>query len=1026
MGHIRGSWPSLFIAGLFFFLALPQGIRAVEAEENQPCPFTCEVSFPAACGKNVAAPFSFRMIPSDPNCPVYLVGWYMDFGNGQVITQDSGGVGATFYTSPGTYNWEFFYNAQFNSTCTVRGSIVISECALTVKVKAIARPGIDPPVVDFTAQPSQTGCDCAPQSAYFAYYWNFYAGEWGQHVGTSQEQNPTFTFPFSNPSLAWSLVVTWMPSNNRVSASGNVSRCLKVGSLTICAESMTADTANHLYTFTGNPNINERLFFDGTVTFEGDPLAGEGLLKTDGKIQAGLRNGLEVIAQALQDSDLAYDLDGSDGTLTPAPSNPAEYLADIAGLRLETGDRPITITDDGVKIEPTVFAGAGQMALFSFKLSVLYRPGFDKQLLGAEILMGKLSPGLSFMNMALDYNPTTNIITGTVGVNFPFLGQWGVTMVVDLKFNCLGYYAGINRVELTLAWPEELPIGTTGLTWAGFTSKVDNFCDWSKFSIGVGFDLAMLGVDDDVLSVVGVGGGYKVPGTVVINGGTVTFVGFPLASVGGTISWRPGFAGLRVFGKANLAQVFQANLQMGLNVTTLRFTGSADGTITIPYYQCGWANVPCRMTRSMITSVVSLPFTTGMFADMMLGRYPNGWEGGYRGRVQVGPVGLAVVLMYMNGDLVYLVGTNYENVIGILRTDCKVTPQGTERSVDLPSPQEQVLFGVAANEASAALPAITLKTPQGDTITPDNWGSFPGVHYTADEAEKLSFFRVDTAGPGIWTLGVSNLSDAEVTFQVLMARTPPSIAFTSVQKLGETLLVNASVSPASEHTKVTFLCSRDPEGLDVEWYSAELPATAGTAGATWNTAGIPSGSYTLRARADDGMNPATVVVFDEPITVDAGLVLPPTGVTGTRTETAATVRWTPSGTPTASMYQVLYTDALDKPGYPWVESAALPTEFLMEGLDAAKDYRFCVVAFDGDGNRSLESAPWIGWRPGSVPGDCDGDGTVSIGEVQKAINMFLGTLAPGCGVDCNGNGTVSIGEVQKVINAFLGMASSCS
>jgi YD repeat-containing protein len=60
-----------------------------------------------------------------------------------------------------------------------------------------------------------------------------------------------------------------------------------------------------------------------------------------------------------------------------------------------------------------------------------------------------------------------------------------------------------------------------------------------------------------------------------------------------------------------------------------------------------------------------------------------------------------------------------------------------------------------------------------------------------------------------------------------------------------------------------------------------------------------------------------------------------------------------------------------------------------------------------------------------VPGDCDGDGTVSIGEVQKAINMFLGTMTPACGVDCSGDGTVSIGEVQKVINGFLGLNSTC-
>jgi hypothetical protein len=60
-----------------------------------------------------------------------------------------------------------------------------------------------------------------------------------------------------------------------------------------------------------------------------------------------------------------------------------------------------------------------------------------------------------------------------------------------------------------------------------------------------------------------------------------------------------------------------------------------------------------------------------------------------------------------------------------------------------------------------------------------------------------------------------------------------------------------------------------------------------------------------------------------------------------------------------------------------------------------------------------------------LPGDCDLDGAVSIGEVQKAINMFLGIIPPDCGVDCSGDGTVSIGEVQKVINGFLGVPTSC-
>jgi hypothetical protein len=63
-------------------------------------------------------------------------------------------------------------------------------------------------------------------------------------------------------------------------------------------------------------------------------------------------------------------------------------------------------------------------------------------------------------------------------------------------------------------------------------------------------------------------------------------------------------------------------------------------------------------------------------------------------------------------------------------------------------------------------------------------------------------------------------------------------------------------------------------------------------------------------------------------------------------------------------------------------------------------------------------------EPG-LPGDGNGDGVVSIGEVQQAINMFLEILAVGNGVDCNGDGAVSIGEVQKVINGFLGLPTSC-
>ncbi len=57
----------------------------------------------------------------------------------------------------------------------------------------------------------------------------------------------------------------------------------------------------------------------------------------------------------------------------------------------------------------------------------------------------------------------------------------------------------------------------------------------------------------------------------------------------------------------------------------------------------------------------------------------------------------------------------------------------------------------------------------------------------------------------------------------------------------------------------------------------------------------------------------------------------------------------------------------------------------------------------------------------SKPGDCDNSGTVTIAEVQSAINMFLGSKTVESCVDIDNSNSVSIAEVQKVINSFLGL-----
>lgn len=79
------------------------------------------------------------------------------------------------------------------------------------------------------------------------------------------------------------------------------------------------------------------------------------------------------------------------------------------------------------------------------------------------------------------------------------------------------------------------------------------------------------------------------------------------------------------------------------------------------------------------------------------------------------------------------------------------------------------------------------------------------------------------------------------------------------------------------------------------------------------------------------------------------------------------------------------------------------------------------VAVEGASLYWTETATGAVMKLTLAAGDCNGDSSVTIAEVQTAINMFLSVQSVERCVDTSGDGIVSIAEVQKVINGFLGL-----
>jgi hypothetical protein len=157
------------------------------------------------------------------------------------------------------------------------------------------------------------------------------------------------------------------------------------------------------------------------------------------------------------------------------------------------------------------------------------------------------------------------------------------------------------------------------------------------------------------------------------------------------------------------------------------------------------------------------------------------------------------------------------------------------------------------------------------------------------------------------------------------------------------------------------------------------------------------------------MRAGVIEITQPPCTVACTATVPATGV---------------ALSPTPFSAEAVLTDCVGAPSFTWIFG---------DGTTATGNTGTHTYLTPGTYAWSLEvmADGVICLRTGTVaveagiPGDGNGDGAVSIGEVQQSINMFLGIQPPGNGADCNGDDSISIGEVQKVINAFLGLAVSC-
>jgi len=1007
----RGIWVVVAVVGL---VLLP-GLASPE-----DCSVQCSVSSPGSWYVNYPAGISFQGSQTHTgNCCGLSGEW--DFGDG--VKRSPYSIDHT-YVNPGRYTWTFKIwdscDAQFPK-CTRSGTVIIvpSNCSLscTAQVTSVNEENL---TVEFQGAASYTNCGTeGPLEIY--YQWGWGDGDYSA-ITTSASASHTYKNPgtysftlYVRLGASASGVLRSCPGSVKVGCNG-----ITVGGLKFCADTVTQDQDR--YTLSGNVRINDILFFGGNVIFQGDPDSGQGTLNTNSSLYAKTARGNREI---LATGSYSFEVNGTNKTLLPNFGDGlTNFGFQVQGVPLAVKTWPIAFTQGGLRVDALLYVGVpGLATLSSVQLKFLFPPGGNEQIVGAEIVGVQITPSLTLVKADLTYDPVLDRLEGTLTFKFP----WQMNLP-DIKAGIRVVTGCLNYVGLTVGLPSAVSFGWLG-GWkiAALTFEVDGICV-APFGVFFGGNVTYDDISGKLFVVEHIGLKWQSNNwwLLEVQGGTLKILGYPMASLVGRMRIDEPFLWVR--GNLNIADVLQGNANLGFVLQSLRAFGNGKLALRLPDLPCSPINIACRTMASWLKSRVQLPVT---LADVEMDLKVR-WDittippVGYieaQGLVGVGPgpIGLAALVQVGTDGIHVSIGNNYEDLISIVGSSKSIVSKsiagsitGAERTVVLNAPQPAVMFSVLSD---TALPSIYLKTPDGKTITPANVASFPGVTYVGDAEGRVALFGVLNAQAGTWIIGEDSLPPESVSFAALGPVPAPQTAFTSVTKIGNTVSISASVTPAGANTKVGFYYTKVLNGT-VEGVIAEnLDAASGTVSAVWDTSKVPPGTYYLVARTEDGKNPPQIKVYDGSFPVNPAALAPPTGLTGTRDGETASLSWTASTSSGVIGYDVLYTDHPNEAGYPFSMTIPVGSSATVTDLDPAKWYRFCVVAFDENGQYSSESN-MVTFGTG-IPGDCDMNGAVSVWEVQGVINMFLGTSSPGCGADENEDGVVSIDEVQKVINQYL-------
>jgi len=261
---------------------------------------------------------------------------------------------------------------------------------------------------------------------------------------------------------------------------------------------------------------------------------------------------------------------------------------------------------------------------------------------------------------------------------------------------------------------------------------------------------------------------------------------------------------------------------------------------------------------------------------------------------------------------------------------------------------------------STGTPAyVHLYDPTHKEIPQDNSESDKYLFGRNEDLKEICYALYEPI-PGQWTFSLDDENIGDYSVEVLVPNSPPKIEFKSPVDPREngsgTLTIQYNCTDTEDDVEVSLFWDEDATGFD------GVPITTGLSKTNtsyvWDTSSMPTGTYYIYARADDGNNLPVYTYAPGSIRIsNQYTVTAPSTITVTSSETSATLSWTASEGIIA--YRVYWTDDLARVTYKNSLGIDNLNTYVIDNLSPGRFYRFAIAAIDKEYNESPPSDPIV-------------------------------------------------------------------